>query len=493
MPSTDVDQVVSAQDLPASNPVIGNPATVPQGRDLAAERDAELARDRTASKAKSDRFTVKKSFGPPKSSFAPAAPEFETLIFKTAANNPFQDLTYPTVSTFVPNLSAFFLILNYMDHLMCNTRKWTENCSGWVPPISQMYFTVLIYVQIFRAMDAAGIATPDALIFLQTFEKMFPYADLWIPGPLVAAFRALSAFRPDANDLFAGVTVVLPPTPGFTDATYNFAQPTTRLIPNLNLYLTRLRAICTVATTANMTEALFTSDVNGPRKYQNLYGTQAANNGNFQRSNFNPGTSLTLGGNLALWQNAARMLALNSIPNDLVAATPTPINDTWTGAMRFENGEHTWFSPVFALMGKYAQFWNGSLPLSEIFPTSSAAGAVKLRQTNATDIYANLTFVPAAHGPPAVLAHFDLRVNARFVNDCQTALRDIPDSHIYAATTFGYNSYHSAAHQAINRVGNFWLLGPDVKSAYAVEVLPGTTQVIAREYHRDTRLEAHKQ
>jgi hypothetical protein len=33
------------------------------------------------------------------------------------------------------------------------------------------------------------------------------------------------------------------------------------------------------------------------------------------------------------------------------------------------------------------------------------------------------------NGPPAVLAHFDLRVNARFVNDCQTALRDIPDAH----------------------------------------------------------------
>jgi len=486
------NQIDVNQQTPAANPTVGNPGTLPQGRDLMAERDAEMARERAAAKAKEDRFTVKKYTMPPRVT-APSAPEYESLIYKTAANNPPMDLTYPTVSTYVPNLSCFFLILNYMDHLMCNTRKWTENCSGWVPPLSQMYFTVMIYVQIFRAMDAAGIAPPDALIFLQTFERLFPYADLWIPGPLVGAFRSLSAFRPDANDLFAGVTVNLPGTPGFAAPDYHFGIGLRALVPNLSLYLSRLRAICTVSLTANMTETLFTSDPNGPRSYQNMFGNQAANAAPFTAYNVNPGTAFVYGGNLLLWQNAARMLAINSIPADLVSATPTPVNDTWTQAIRFENGEHVWFSPIFSLMAKYCQFWNGSVPLSEIPPTSSAAGAVKLRQTAATTIYTAPNFVAAVPGPPAVAAHFALRTNARFVNDALVAVRDIPDAHYFSAITYGFNSYHNANTQTNHRIGNFWDLGPDVKSAHAVETLPGVTQVIAREYHRDTRLEAHKQ
>ncbi|KAI9094423.1 hypothetical protein DFS34DRAFT_249139 [Phlyctochytrium arcticum] len=71
----------------------------------------------------------------------------------------------------------------HMDSLLCDTRTWTENCSGWCPPpISQIYFAVLIYYQIIRAMDDAGIATSDMVLFLTIFERHFPTSDLWIPG-----------------------------------------------------------------------------------------------------------------------------------------------------------------------------------------------------------------------------------------------------------------------------------------------------------------------
>lgn len=481
------------QPLPADNPTVDNPATVQPQRDLVAERDAEMARERAAANARNERFTVRKMPTAVRSA-PPATPEYETLLLKSAVNHPFQDLTYPTVSTFTPNMSAFFLIARYMDNLMCNTVKWTSNCSGWAPPLTQMYLSVLIIYQIMRAMDASGIAPPDFLIFIRDFERTFPLSELWIPGPLVNAFRSLSAFRPDAQDLFAATTVYLPSQPGWTsDNLYRSAGSLAYLIPNLSLQISRLRSICTVATTANMTETLFLSDPNGPRNVQNIFGEQVANNNRNTSLLQAPGAVFTHEGSLILWQNAARMLATNSIPADLAVATPTPVNNTWTSFIRFENNEHVWFAPVAAMMSKYCQFWNGSASIADINPVSSAAGAVKMRQTAATNIYDPPRFVDAVTGPPAVPAFFRLRTDARFVNDAQIALRDIPDAHVFSAITFGYNSYHSNAAQIVHRNGSFWTLGPDVKSAYTIEVLPGTLQTIAREYHRDTRLDAVRQ
>jgi hypothetical protein len=486
------DNQIQGNPLPQENPVPENPGTVQPQRDLAAERDAEMARERAAVKAREDRFTVKK-FTAVNKPAPPSAPEYETLILKAAVNHAFQDLTYPTVSTFVPNLSAFYLILTYMDHLMCNTRKWTENCFGWAPPLSQMYFSVLIYFQIFRAMDAAGVASSDMLIFLEQFERTFPLSELWIPGPLVNAFRSLSAFRPDALDLFAGTTVNTPTSPGWTtDNYYRLETNIAFLLPNISLYLSRLRAICTVALTAT-SEMNFLADINGPRKCQNFFGAQVSNTAAFTTLFHTPGLAFAYGGSQLLWQNAARALDINSIPADFVHATPSPIRDSWTNFIRFENHEHTWFATVSAMMAKYSQFWNGSTSLADINPVSSAAGAVKMRQTTDTTIYATPTFVDAVTGPPAVPAHFVLRTDARFVNDAQIALRDIPDAHAFSAITFGFNSYHSRASQDASRRGKFWLLGPDVKQAHSVEVLPGTLQTIAREYHRDTRLDAFRQ
>jgi hypothetical protein len=489
------DQIMQNAPGPNANPTIGNPETVDQGRDLAAERDAEMARERAAAKAKEDRFAVKKYTAVPKNA-PPAAPEYENLILKTAANNTLMDLTYPTISRYFPNLAPLFFIANYMDQLMCNTRKWTENCSGWVPPITQMYLTVMCLFQIMRAMDAAGNATPDMLIFMQQFERLFPLDDLWIPGPLVAGFRALSAFRPDANDLFAGVTASLPPTPGTAAAAafYVLGNDVRRLIPNINVFISRLHSTCAAAQLANATDATFQADIAGPRFLSQIFGANVANNQGHRSLLASPGASFAYGGSLLLWQNAARHLATNSIPTNLDSATPTITNDSWTAQMRFEQNEHIWFAPVFSLMAKYSQFWNGSTPISKIPPTSSAAGALMLRTTNGTSMLTAPTFIDATVAPaPVVAGHYQMRTNARLVFDCQLALRDTPEAHILSGLTFAFNSYDTNAHQLLARAGPFWTLGPFIKTGHTIEILPGILQSIAREYHRDIRMESHKQ
>jgi hypothetical protein len=427
------DATLTDSNVPSQAPPTGNPGTVDTGRDLRAERDAELARERAAAAQKQkDRFTVKKITATSRP-LPPAAPEYETLMYKTAVNFPLTSLQYPSISTFVPNCAPMFYVLHIMDHLMCSTRKWTENSSGWVPPISQMYISVLVYYQICRAMHAAGNIPGDLAQFLIVFERTYNVSELWIPGPLVSAFRALSAFRPDADDFFAGVTPTLPTAPGQTVANgFRFTNHWSKYLPNVNFFISRLRSITNVAATANMDDPTFRANPDGPLRIANLNGVAMANNGASQNMVSTPGINLSYGGHLSLWQTASRFLGLLNIPVEATAANIPAVNDTWTAAIRFENNEHLWFAPVAATMAKYCQFFNGSASMADVSPVCSAAAAVKARTVaNQTTLLTHGTWVAAAPGPPAVAGHYVSRDTARFTIDAQVALRDVPDAHVY--------------------------------------------------------------
>jgi hypothetical protein len=487
----------SAPTVPTGQAPTPNPGTINSGRDLAAERDSELKRNEAAAKAKADRFTVRH----PAAVYKPAvsaAPEYETLLLKGAVNHPLADAVYPAISTYTPNMTAFFYILHIMDHLMCSTKRWYDNSFGWAPPISQMYFSVLIYYQIMKAMHAAGNASGEMIQFIITFEQLFSTSELWIPGPLVAAFRALSAFRPDANDLFGGVTVHIPNNPGHTRAnTYTLQHQLEYLLPNINHFISRLRRI-SAAAVATTTDAEFASRTDGPLYVDNYCHTAAA-----QHFTTSPGSRFSYGGTRLLWVNASNYLDILGIPVELnatVNAAPNNVPDTWTSVLRFENNEHTWFGNVSATMAKYSQFFNGSVPLSEISPTSSAAGALKLRLTAATDIW---NAVPAhafagtgtshVHGNANAIAHLAMVNQIRIVTDAQCAIRDIPDAHVFSGLTFNYNAYNANAMQAAHRHGAFWQLGPNVKQSVGIEILPSLASIIMRDYHNDTRIPAFKQ
>jgi len=234
--------------------------------------------------------------------------------------------------------------------------------------------------------------------------------------------------------------------------------------------------------------------IDGPLRIANICGNALANDAASQHRVSTPGINLSYGGHLTLWQTASRFLGLLNIPIEATAAAVPAVNDTWTAVMRFENNEHLWFAPVAATMAKYCQFFNGSASLNDISPVCSAAAAVKGRiVANTTTLHTHGTWVAAVAGPPAVPGHYVSRDTARFTIDAQVALRDVPDAHVYAGLTYGYNTYMTAAHQTLLRQGSFWSLGPNCGFATAVEILPGLPATISREYHRDTRLDSFKQ
>jgi hypothetical protein len=491
----------------------GTTATVPGQRNLKDEKESEAKSDQAAATAKRSRFQTKSitSFTP---KMAPK-PEYESMIFKSAVNNKFADLSDYSPSTFIPDLGVAFWILNNMDHTMASTKRWTDNCAGWVPPHSQMFLSMLLYVQILRAMDSANLLGPISAhkIFLDTFVRVYPLSEIYVPGPLVALFRNLSSFWPTQNDLFGNVSPTLPDSPGwtaanfFTLADYNGTQVANKYLPNISFFISRLRSICAAATStpnannAPITQAQFSAHLNGPSSINEVYGRTV--DGTDQAMTQSPGAGYIYPDFLQLWINASHAMGRLSIPQNLEHATaPVPFPNTWTSFWRFEFNEHYWFGPVSAMMAKYCQFWNGSTSLDTIVPNCSAAPAVKLRydvfqttlhnQIGYTAAVAqvippnpnpnNVQAVAQVHPRYTPIDHVRIVVNGRI------ALPDIPEASVLASIVYCINANEDQADQTASRQGPFWTLGPDILGRDNLESLPGVLSTITRDYHSDTRL-----
>jgi hypothetical protein len=506
-----IDGVTPPQQQPD-----GKTSAVDGSRDLQKEKTVEAKKDHVEATAKRSQYETRRINLPTRP--VNAAPEYESLILKSATNNRYADLIDYSPSTFIPDMSTTFYTLAYMDTTMASTKRWTDNCMGWVPPISQMYISLLIYVHIARAMDSSSLLGPmsELKVFLDTFNTVFPMTDLWVPGPLVPMFRNLSAFWPSLDDQFGNVSPTLPDSPSWSARTFfslgQLAQTDVpnKNLPNISVFISRLRTICALAVSTpnntGMTQPAFTNAMNGPNRCNQLFGRTVDNTEVAALSS--PGSMFAYPDQLPLWINANYSISRLQIPQDLsLGAAPSTPADSWTSFIRFANNEHTWFGPVSAVMAKYSQFWNGSTTLSEIAPNTSAACAVKLRYDPfLTDIHQAPIFHPAVAQvvPPnpnpqnivavdAVDAYYALRTSARVVVDGTIALKGMPDAHVFASSVFTYNAYDDDADQAAARHGNFWTLGPDILGRRGLECLPGVLSTIIREYHSDSRIQASKQ
>ncbi|WJX32170.1 hypothetical protein P8452_20529 [Trifolium repens] len=101
-------------------------------RDMVKEHNAEMERDKNTSSLKRTCFEARKNIIAPSGSRDAIV---ETLIYNTSMNFPFRSITYPRISTFLPCFATPMCYLTHMDNLMASTKRWTDNCMGWVPPI----------------------------------------------------------------------------------------------------------------------------------------------------------------------------------------------------------------------------------------------------------------------------------------------------------------------------------------------------------------------
>ncbi len=166
--------------MPESNPVLPDLDHLPDS-DLTAHLPTENVSNAALVVTKPvPRFTI--PTGTPFGSATSQSALYRTLILQTATHYPFRHLTYPTISTYVPDTTTVFIILNSMDQLMASAKRWIDNSAGWVPPISQAYIATLIY-QIMKAQSITGNATSATESLLARFERTFPTSEIWIRVP----------------------------------------------------------------------------------------------------------------------------------------------------------------------------------------------------------------------------------------------------------------------------------------------------------------------
>lgn len=382
---------------------------------------------------------------------------------------------------------------------MTYTERWTNNCMGWVPPFSQIYISMLLYIQTMRAMEASGCLPIGSEIrsLLRDFCNIFPLQNLWIPGPLVSAFKSVACFSPSASRRFGNVTPALPRSPGWSRARrYRIADAATTHLPNINIFISRLNSICSAATRPNVTSEIFFHDVDGPNYMANLFSQPCDQSANEQANLTSPGACLAYSGSLGLWQHANYQLPFLGIPQSL-DVNATEVDDNWTTFLGLSEGASNWFGSVAAMMGKYCRFWKGSVPLFDCSASGSAAGSVRCTATD-TNVFDPPHWTAQAgnhnatqHANTHQVGHYSMRYDLFLVFKAATSIEDISVDHILAANTYNiYLSPNDGGHGALRR-GHFWSIYPDAFTNSEVKIYPGVVSSLAQNYHSDSGIDSN--
>lgn len=350
-----------------------------------------------------------------------------------------------------------------------------------------------------RAMKASGYLFPgsELSLILGDFYNRFPLQNLWIPGPLVYAFKSIACFSPSASGRFGNVTPSLPESPGWSRARrYRIADAATTHLPNINIFISRLNSVCAAATRPGMTSELFSRDVDGPNYMANLFSQPCDQSDHEQANLTSPGACLTYSGSLRLWQDANAQLALLGIPQCL-DVNATEVSDNWSTYLRLSE-DATWFGSIAAMMAKYCQFWKGSVPLYDCSASSSSAGGVRCTATT-TNVFDPPHWTAQAgnhnatqHGNTHQVGHYSMRSNLSLVFKADTSVEDISLNHIFAAQTYNiYLSPNDDGHAGL-RHGEFWSIFPDAFTMSGVQIYPGIFSSLTRDYHCHSRIESEE-
>jgi hypothetical protein len=284
---------------------------------------------------------------------------------------------------YVPDAQLLFHTLGVCDQLMTTTDRFLRSMPSWLPIVSQLYVSVLWNVMILKVYVNTGYGAAYAhdldvlLNHLQINECM-------IPGPLVPFFQSLAA----VNGPFDWIGDIIPAMPSFTELwTDEFAPHAAyaRQIPIPAILLDQLYRFATLAFDAQLQtnyatfewySNIFNQDVNthnarlrlGPQLCGSLFTTQAQCDS--ARAFWNP----------AFANGFTRIDAANG---PLMAFPQLLGFISQDGAL-----QSNWFMHISLIMHKYAQYFNGSVPLKSISPVGIGASVIygtPLEDTNVRD------------------------------------------------------------------------------------------------------------
>nr|BBU59847.1 capsid protein [Rosellinia necatrix partitivirus 19] len=293
-------------------------------------------------------------------------------------------------STFVPNLSGCFYVLYLMDSLIGKTFKARRAHQLMNPFAHQLYFSILVSVQVARCMKFAHLLERNEDIsFLDTFLQLYPPEKLAIPGPLLPFFKAICTYKVQ-NELFARVSPAFPNQAINAGANGRQVSHMTAsiLFPHVPIAASLFRLFHTAVQGSN-DGAFYTGNKHWP------FTLADANTPNGDYA-----AAVTLGGfTFAVdrnWSNTEINALTNpasryrpKMPRDLYtnvhdniddfAVPPVPSNATISLQRWFCMQQMKWFNTFLAPMAAYSSLWIGSGSLADCSIDGPSVGAYTCR------------------------------------------------------------------------------------------------------------------
>jgi hypothetical protein len=436
----------------------------------------------------------KQHLPPPSTSASPPA-------LRLVANLGYYTEQQLQTSMYVPTCITLFYMLYELDLHMVNSYRFLQSAPDWHPLISQIYISVLVYVQIFRAQREAGFIDPECLAFLRDFEVTYDLRNLHIPGPLVPFFQALTLSSGPfewIGDICPGFQVTSLPL-----GRNHFAlrRDAMLLLPNIALAIDQLQWL--FAQPATVTDTLVASSF-----YSNIFNQAAAATGTFRNLMLCPNARFhvyMVPTQIGILRSRA---AYFQFPTRYLGTSASTARLTISQFLRFTDAQgsfYNWFDTIARTMQRYCQFTHHSSTLQAISPTGLGASSVRV------DFQANLSLIPAAvetedipgtgdnsttPPTPATQRYQNYRPTRFLIqaNHCDVELDELPEQ--YGLLTALNGDWHNVANGAVDaplnatiREGPYWSL-PVVRLSPTTQPTRGFGTIISSEYTSDTRIQS---
>jgi hypothetical protein len=337
-------------------------------------------------------------------------------------------------------------------------------------------------------MEEDGVLSDDQLTCLLRIRQTVNTAGLWIPGPLVPYFEALTlscgAYAHQGNvsprlpETLAAIPANhlvydddfkhhLPNLPAILDQLYTSGQYSSAELKESNVQASSIKKLFGVTPTAATTQ--FQNILSGPT---------------FRSTQFMPLPALER------YVGYYTLLSLPNFSGNLISTAPA----TWSQMLGIEplypGQPRSWITHVSTVMQTYCTHFNGSRSLLNITKVGIGAGSVEVTYTGTavTEISANATFVDttqAAGTVAAVNAHYLRAPVNTFTAATVTHNPNVPNGTYQLASLARTNARLSGT--ADNKVGPIWSNRPVFKqSTEAYDYLVNLAPHIASYYHSAT-------
>jgi hypothetical protein len=304
-------------------------------------------------------------------------------------DNPFRVQTHFGINGFIPDVNHLFLLLSMMDAKMVSTRKFIEGCEFWLPFISQYYMSVIVYLQIFRAMDAAGILTGQALDVYEIFcglSSTVTLSSLPVPGPFLNFLSQISAHLPHLADMSTIVPAIPCDLVSTNNDYYYFTGTCANLIgrlPNVPVILSQFRTAANNDFTAANQGRILNHSIIGGMLFDTTaapgnaalwntpvaFTTPASMMSHFGQDPSSRYPVFISGPLITQFETYRAMASPPTFPNR--AATGNP-NLTWTTFLGLNN--MGFFLDCVRIMTWYSKYWQGSTSFSQFAANGHTGG-----------------------------------------------------------------------------------------------------------------------